>query len=211
MIVPRYTHMPHWQSPLICAPAAGGSLAHRPTILEIGPGRGEFLFHLAATNPNALVWGIEIKRRRFEKLCARREQLQLPNVALIHGDARAALPAIVDDAPVDDIYIQFPDPWPKRRHGHHRLITSEFLAVCARALATGGELWFITDALPYAETVAAMVRDDPEWQSAFPQAIVTACPDAYPTHFAKKWRAAGRTIYYQRYRKRSAVISSGSA
>ncbi|MBI2346702.1 MAG: hypothetical protein HYV03_07490 [Deltaproteobacteria bacterium] len=186
--------------PLVIAPApARSSSAQSPIIIEIGPGRGDFLFHLARTDPAAIICGIEIKWRRFEKLRERRERDRLANVALIYGDARVAVPQLA--CLVDKVYVQFPDPWPKRRHAWHRILDAEFLGSCARRLKTGGEIWFITDDKLYAESTAALFIADPGWQTYFAQPIVTNCPDAFPTHFAQKWRAEGRTIYYQRYKR----------
>lgn len=189
---------------MVCVPAVlEGRGTGAPWLVEIGPGRGDFLFFLAEQHPDAVVCGIEIKRRRFEKLVARREQRRLHNVHLVLGDARDALPML--GGPIDRMYIQFPDPWPKRRHAKHRLLTADFLAHCDRRLRAGGELWFVTDHQPYAEAVAVLVRQTTAWQQAFAAPVVTECPDAYPTFFAEKWRKEGRTIYYQRYRKRGGV------
>ena len=173
----------------------------RQRVLEIGPGRGDFLFHLASLSPSSLVCGVEIKRQRFLKLLERQTQRGLGNIALICGDGRVALPIAFGDAPIDQIYVQFPDPWPKRRHRHHRLVDADFVEVCARCLRPGGEFWFVTDHQPYAAAVRAIIAADPQWQSAYSPPILTESPEAYPTYFAEKWRKEGRTIYYQRYRK----------
>lgn len=202
MIVSRYCPVKATpgSGPTFCFPAALAVCEREVSwIAEIGPGRGDFLFHLAEQHPGAIVCGIEIKRKRFEKLVARREKRALYNVQLVLGDARTVLPLLV--GPIDRIYIQFPDPWPKRRHAKHRLLDAEFLAHCDHRLRPGGELWFVTDHQPYAETVAALVRQATPWHAVFAAPVVTECPEAYPTFFAEKWRNEGRTIYYQRYRK----------
>lgn len=55
-------------------------------ILEIGPGTGDFLFHLAEKHPDKKILGIEIGKKRFEKIQVRLKKRNIENVSLIHGD-----------------------------------------------------------------------------------------------------------------------------
>jgi len=164
-------------------------------ILEVGPGRGDFLFHLAETNPDSLVVGIEIKRKRVDKLIHRTEKRKLCNVIIIQDDARSALPRFFSDGSVDEIHINFPDPWPKNRHSGNRSVSTDFLNECRRVLKDGGFVNFVTDFIPY----AAAVSDD-----ASRIAGLVACDDAnetFPTFFAMKWKKMGRKFVCRRYVK----------
>ena len=180
-------------------PAESSLTDRRGLILEIGPGRGDFLFHLASEHPQETVVGIEIKRIRFDKLVARIEQLGLDNVVLIQDDARRSLPRFFDDGHAATIHINFPDPWPKRRHGKNRVMNEDFIAELHRVLAPGGALFFQTDVEWYAKEVA----EDMERHG-----ILLACQDdpasdvvTFPTYFLQKWKKQGRTIWYQKYRR----------
>lgn len=200
MIVPRHLHTPTHVSPPMCLHAT--CAPHGLRIVEIGPGRGDFLFHLAHTQPDAHVIGIEIKHTRFVKLLRRRGTFT--NLTLLCGDARLVLPMLAAAQPVDTLYINFPDPWPKRKHQHHRLMQPAFVTTCLAALAPGGQISFTTDSREYAQAVATLFARTPA-QNLYPQPIVTEHADAYPTYFAQKWHAMGRTIYYQCYGKRLAA------
>ncbi|MFA4874169.1 MAG: tRNA (guanosine(46)-N7)-methyltransferase TrmB [bacterium] len=169
-------------------------------IVEVGPGRGDFLFHLAESHKYATIVGIEIKAKRVDKLIRRIERRRLVNVAIIQDDAREALPSFFADTTVDEIHIQFPDPWPKRRHEKHRPISEGLIASCVRALKPGGELCFITDHLPYAEFFSAMLARNPALANCYDTPYITDLPDAFPTFFSEKWKSMGRKIYYQKYR-----------
>jgi len=173
----------------------------RRLIVEIGPGRGDFLFHLAESNPDATVVGIEIKGKRVDKLIRRIERRGLANVHLIQDDARAALPCQFRPGTIDEIHIQFPDPWPKKRHAKHRPINEGLLSDCARALKPGGVLSFITDHRPYAELSSEMLARTEGLSNSYDAPFVTELADAFPTLFMEKWKSEGRTIYYQRYLK----------
>jgi len=172
-----------------------------PIFVEVGPGRGDFLFHLAEANPDKSVVGIEIKRKRVDKLISRIETRGLKNITIIQDDARCALPRFFGENSVDAIYVNFPDPWPKRRHEKNRVLSRDFLEDCCKVLKFYGNLNVTTDFQPYAETVANEVEAIPLLETCFPEVVKNRSDDAYPTLFAKKWVNMGRTIYYQKYQR----------
>jgi len=182
-------------------PASLSLKKETPIILEIGPGRGDFLFHLAEKNPDSTVAAIEIKRKRVDKLIARVEKRDLKNVAIIQDDARCALPRFFEENSVDAIYINFPDPWPKRRHEKNRVLSRDFLSECRHVLKFYGTLNITTDYQPYAEDVANCVSGIAQLETCYPEVLARAVPDAYPTLFAQKWTSMGRQIYYQKYQR----------
>lgn len=202
---PALTYSPQTKQDVVKTPflypANPNWLCNDRIIVEVGPGRGDFLFHLADTNPDASVVGIEIKRKRVDKLITRVEKRALANVTIIQDDARAAIPRVFPRGSVDEIHINFPDPWPKNRHAKNRALSMKFLIDCVDALKVGGTISFTTDHRPYAEDVAAEASQIPTIRSAYALPIVTDMPEAYETFFAAKWRSEGRTINYQKYCK----------
>ena len=170
-------------------------------IVEVGPGRGDFLFHLARTNPQAKVVGIEIKRKRTDKLIRRIERFGFTNICLIQDDARQALPRFFPDGTVDEIHFNFPDPWPKNRHAKKRAVNQAFLEECARVLKPGGTISIATDHEPYASDIAQSASRVAGLISCYPEVIEVNTPQAFPTFFALKWRDQGRRITYQKYKR----------
>jgi tRNA (guanine-N7-)-methyltransferase len=182
-------------------PAGFGVQNSSRTLVEIGPGRGDFLFHLAESNPDTTVAAIEIKRKRVDKLIKRVENRRLTNVAIIQDDARYALPRFFEENSVDAIYINFPDPWPKRRHEKNRVLSRNFLDECRNVLKFYGTLNITTDYQPYAEDVANCVSGIAQLETCYSEVLTHESPEAYPTLFAQKWTAMGRQIYYQKYQR----------
>lgn len=98
-----------------------------PIELEIGMGKGNFIIDKAIKNPNINYIGVE----RYESvLCRALEKLedkQLPNVKIICIDA-IELDEVFDKE-ISTIYLNFSDPWPKKRHAKRRLTSHVFLPV----------------------------------------------------------------------------------
>lgn len=162
--------------------------------LEIGPGRGDFLFHLAEEDPLGVIVGVEVKRKRFDKLLVRREKRALTNVELLCGDARFALLQF-PDAEFDKIFILFSDPWPKRRHAKHRLFQTKFVEELSRVLKPGGRIYVAHDDPRYIAQIREVFR-------RFAGSFVHRDDGVeFTTFYADKWKKEGRRIWSFSYEK----------
>ena len=96
-----------------------------PICIEIGMGKGDFIIGMAKKYPNINFIGIEkyesVMVRAIEKL----ENIDLPNLKLIRMDAINI--DKVFNKEIDTIYLNFSDPWPKKRHSKRRLTSDIFL------------------------------------------------------------------------------------
>ncbi len=166
-------------------------------ILEIGPGRGDFLFWLATEHPLKKLAAIEYKRKRFEKLEIRIEKRGLANIQLLLGDARVVLPAEFPDESVEEMYILFSDPWPKRRHARHRLFQKDFVAEILRVLKPEGRVYIAHDDPHY-------IKEIRETFKLFIQNFIY-CEEGveFTTFYAEKWKKEGRNLQSFSYRKLS--------
>lgn len=95
--------------------------------LEIGMGKGRFLYNMAKTHPDINFIGVE----KYESVLVRAVQKimenPLPNLRLINVDAKE-LNEIFDHE-ISCIYLNFSDPWPKNRHAMRRLTSEIFLDI----------------------------------------------------------------------------------
>ena len=98
---------------------------------------------------------------------------------------------------VSVIHLMFPDPWPKRRHWHRRLLQTDFLDSVSVALRPGGELRLTTDDQPYFTHMRAVFENHPgfvkePWEPG----------DDYPqTDFERMFRTKGLPVYRALLRK----------
>ena len=117
-----------------------------PVEVEIGSGKGSFLVAESELRPDTLFVGVERARRYWLYAADRLRRRERSNARIVRGDAREALEAMPAGS-VTGLHLYFPDPWPKRRHAHRRLlIQPDFLAACERVLAAGAPLRVVTDA-----------------------------------------------------------------
>jgi tRNA (guanine-N7-)-methyltransferase len=120
-------------------------LPGRPVELEIGPGRGGFLFERLAAVPELCMIGLEIRRKWATIVDNKLKAAGLGQRGRVFfEDARSALPRL-PEASLSRVYVHFPDPWWKKRHEKRLVVSSSLLPNVARALVPGGELFVQTD------------------------------------------------------------------
>ena len=117
---------------------------NNPVHLEIGMGKGQFIHTLAEQNPKINYIGIEMYSSVLYRALERRAETELDNLFFIRFDAKN-LTDLFDISEVEQIYLNFSDPWPKDRHAKRRLPSREFLARYRQILAEGGRVEFKTD------------------------------------------------------------------
>src|SRR5471030_3141235 len=137
---------------LLVGAGAGGD----PIELEIGPGRGGFLFERLAAEPDARILGLEIRRKWATLVDERLRARGLGDRArVLAGDAKSALPGF-PAACARAVFVHFPDPWWKKRHHKRLVVTSQLLTQVCRILCQDGELFIQTDVSERAEAYAEL-------------------------------------------------------
>lgn len=135
----------------------------KPIEVEIGYGRGETIYHYAATNPQTCQIGFEVYVKGTLALLEQIANNQLTNVRVVTQDAAITMPQLFDPEQLKQIRVFYPDPWPKRRHIKRRLVNEQFLSLCAKLLAPKAVLHFATDWQDYFEQVAKLA-DTNNWR-----------------------------------------------
>jgi len=98
-----------------------------PIHLEIGMGKGDFIIDKAIKNPDINFIGVEMYESVMCRAIEKLEKLELKNVKLMCIDA-----GILDqvfDKEISRVYLNFSDPWPKKRHAKRRLTSHRLLSV----------------------------------------------------------------------------------
>jgi tRNA (guanine-N7-)-methyltransferase len=173
----------------------------QPLIVEIGFGYGAFLVHLARENPNAHIVGLEVANRCLAAGEEAVEKHHLTNVRIIHSTAETALHHLFTPASIDQIHMNFPDPWFKKRHGHRRLMQRDTLDAIVSRLKPGGMFYLATDILEYAEMSAELLADTPELDNQLDTPWALSMPGRTLTKYEGKAQREGRECYYFAYQR----------
>ena len=120
-----------------------------PFVLDIGFGAGEALLALARDRPDECVIGVEVHTTGLAAVLeAAAVEPSLANVRVVDGDVLDFLPRL-PTASLDVIRIWFPDPWPKQRQQHRRLVSTTVVTRLVDRLRPGGCLHLATDITDY--------------------------------------------------------------
>ncbi len=125
--------------------------------MELGFGRGEHLLSYAAENPRTLCLGAETFKNGVAGLLKAVKEEKRENIRVFWGDGLELLARLPGEC-LNEIFILYPDPWPKKRHHKRRLINPEFLqGPCLRNLKPGGRALIVTDWADYARRITEAV------------------------------------------------------
>lgn len=163
--------------------------------IEYGSGNGDWIVEKARVHPHANWVAIEFAFDRVRKIFAKRHNLALQNLFIVCGEAWNFTRAFVRESSVAHAYINFPDPWPKRRHTKNRLVSPAFVTELVRILKPGGRVTLATDDAPYRDFALPHLRH--ALQPVDPEPFFRREYPGYGTsYFEEMWRGQGKEIYY---------------
>lgn len=138
--------------------------ANAPIVLEIGCGHGHFLARYAHENPARLCVGVDMIGERIGRAQRKADRAKLANCHFIRGEARELIEAMPPGVTFAEVWVLFPDPWPKKRHHKNRILQPEFFEFLAGRVEQGGRLYFRTDHAEYFSSVAGFLPGLKTWQ-----------------------------------------------
>ena len=138
-----------------------------PLTLEIGSGTGEQIVAAAAAHPDRDYLALEVWVPGIAKLVSKAVEAGVDNIRVLEADAAQALPFLLVDASLDDVWTFFPDPWRKARHRKRRLVSDAFALQVARVLRDGGGWRLATDWDNYAWQMRDVVEDCPLFENPY--------------------------------------------
>jgi tRNA (guanine-N7-)-methyltransferase len=136
------------------------SATPRGVVLDIGFGHGESVLDLARRRPDLSVVGIEVHTPGVATVLDAVAREELANVQVVHGDALAFLDRVPGDS-LSEVRAFFPDPWPKERQHHRRLVRPDVVAAFTDRLRVGGTLRLATDVEEYADSMDRACGGEP--------------------------------------------------
>lgn len=174
-----------------------------PICVEYCSGNGAWIAGKALANPNINWVAIEKKFVRARKIWSKAKNLKLQNLFVICAEGYNVTSRYFPPGTISDIYINFPDPWPKNKHAKHRIIQPIFVEELSRILKKDCCMTFVTDDPPYSQWTIDTLLSSPNFRSVYPAPYFITDEQCYGTsYFDQLWREKGRTIHYHKFCKK---------
>jgi tRNA (guanine-N7-)-methyltransferase len=173
-----------------------------PLALEIGCGIGDFIAVTAAEQPETNFIAIDFYNKGCYKTCRRIDTMGLRNVRVLREEARQFITERIPKGSLGAVYINCPDPWPKKKHRKRRLVNRVFMEFLQEYLAPGAEFFFATDFDDYGRDVAGMMAGLDGFENRLAPDLYRHELEAYHlSKYMRKFMAEGKRIYFIHYRK----------
>ena len=141
-------------------------------ILEIGIGMGENLIHLSKKNTQTNIIGVDPFMNGMVNVSDYSINNNIKNIYLYPFVFQKFLNKF-KKLRFDEIYVLFPDPWPKKRHQKRRLVNSDFLKKIFKILKKNGKFIFSTDNISYFENVKTILKNNPRIKIKIIKRVIT--------------------------------------
>lgn len=120
-----------------------------PINIEYCSGNGEWIIDKVKKNPSINYIAVEMKFKRARKIWLKLMKENLNNLFIVMGEAYVFTKFYLKDLKISEIYVNFPDPWPKRKHFKNRLINEIFINEVLKNLKDKGKFYLVTDHVGY--------------------------------------------------------------
>lgn len=173
-----------------------------PVCVEYCSGNGAWITEKAVSNSNCNWVAVEKQFKRARKIWSKVKNLQLDNLLVVCGEGHTVTSHYFPELSIKNIYINFPDPWPKDRHAKHRIIKKPFVEELKRILKADGTLTVVTDDPDYSIEMVDVFKQQEGIESLHPDPFYITNLEGYGSSFFDQlWREKGKTIHYHQYQK----------
>ena len=175
---------------------------NKKLFFEIGFGAGDIIYKQAKLNPDNIYIGIEYYRKGIAQLIEKIEKNNLNNLKILHGDARRILEDIPDQI-FDEIWIFFPDPWPKKRHSKRRFLQLEIIKMLHKKIKNGGKLLISSDDKNYIAWTLSLIFIGKyfSWLAESPSDWRLPSNNYFGSKYEKKGLKSDREPYFLKFLK----------
>lgn len=173
----------------------------RPVFLEVCSGNGQWIAERAKASLEKNWVAVEMQFERARKIWLKVFREQIPNLYVVCAEAGAFIRHYILSESISEVFINFPDPWPKLRHAKHRIVQTPFLQALARVVQKEGRVTLVTDSPAYRDQMIREFARVDSWLSEFAPPYYRLDWSSYgESFFGNLWKNKGLEIFYLRYR-----------
>lgn len=165
--------------------------------LDLGCGNGQFLTKVASLNKDNKFFAVERSLKHLQRTQKKIQSHNISNAILINGDVFTFLPKFFEPDFFDIIFINFPDPWFKKKHLKKRVIQSQMITTYHQYLKENGKIYFVTDNEEYRDFGINCFISSNIFKAGFESPYYVLNIENYPSSlYEEKWRKENKQIYY---------------
>ncbi len=175
----------------------------KPINAEFCSGNGEWVINKALKQPECNWIAVEKNFDRVRKIWSKRENLQLKNLLIVSGYAEELTKYYLPDHCLSNVFVNFPDPWPKDKHAKNRLFQPTFIENLSRKLIDSAMAYLVTDDFDYLQQMIREMLKNTHWTAYFPHPFYRQNPSHYgESWFERLWKKKGRNIFHAYFQLR---------
>jgi tRNA (guanine-N7-)-methyltransferase len=179
-------------------------LNHDKVAIEYCSGNGHWIIAQAKKQPDFLWIAVEKRLVRAKKILDKVLHEQIKNVFVVCAEAQWFTRFFLKNSSTDQIFINFPDPWPKDCHADNRLFDSFFVQEMARVMKPRACIHLVTDDLTYLENAHQLLTKDLSLKPLYEDSPAYYAIDLKEwgySFFAQLWHNKGKKLYRTEFEK----------
>lgn len=154
-----------------------------PIVIEYCSGHGHWIVEQAKKQPECNFLAVEKRFDRAKKIWSKIKNHGLKNCIVACAEGGQLTSGYFPDESIQEVYINFPDPWPKTRHAKHRIMNPQFLDAMKRVLSPTGSVTFVTDDEDYSQIFLKLIRTRTDFSHLVAEPYYTQLPNDYGISF----------------------------
>jgi len=173
-----------------------------PINIEYCSGNGQWIIEKAKKNQDINFIAVEKKFLRARQIWLKMHKENLKNLFVVQSDAFVFTKNYLKNMSISDVYINFPDPWPKKKHAKNRFIKKEFLQDVSRVQKQGKTISVITDHEDYRDEIINEFLKIKEYKALLKEPyFIQNSEDFGSSFFMELFRSKGKAINYIKFAK----------
>lgn len=175
--------------------------------VEFCSGNGIWIINKAMAFPHINWVAVDLDFDRVRKIWAKKKNMKIDNLFIVSGDANLAAKYYFPKNSIENVYINFPDPWPKNTHAKKRLIHNEFVRDVAAVMVEGAVFTLATDDIDYSNRAIDVLCKFDNLKSIYEKPYYTLeYADYGSSYFEELWRSRGKSIRYHQFEKKQPLM-----
>ncbi len=173
-----------------------------PMEIEYCSGNGQWIIEKAKVNPNINYIAVEIKFDRARKIWVKKHNENLKNLFVVLGEALIFTRYYLNNDSISNVFINFPDPWPKKKHEKNRLITQEFIHEVNKVIKKNKIITLVTDDIAYLNQIIEVFLKSKDFKPVYEKPYyIQNLEDFGDSFFDNLFRTKKKIINYLKFKK----------